>query len=68
MQLELRGGGRSIRVDSRIEGFTQLAERAAAAATAAGVELSAATAANLDALGIGMPTFRGMVNLAESRV
>ncbi len=68
MQLELRGPGRSIRLDSRIEGFTQLAERAALAATAAGVELSAATAANLDALGIRMPAFRGIVHLAESRV
>ncbi len=68
MQLELRGRGRSIRLDSRIEGFNQLAERAALAATAAGVELSAATAANLDALGIRTPDFSGISNLAESRV
>jgi hypothetical protein len=68
MQLELRACGRSIRLDSRIEGFTQLAERAALAATAAGVELSAATATNLDALGIRTPAFNGVANLAESRV
>ncbi len=68
MQLELRGRGRSIRLDSRIEGFTQLAERAALAATAAGVELSPPTAANLDALGIRTPANYGIANLAESRV
>jgi hypothetical protein len=52
MQLELRAGGSHIRLDSRIDGFPALVERAARAAEARGLELSAATAANLEALGV----------------
>jgi hypothetical protein len=55
MQLELRAGTARLRLDSRIEGFPKLAERAARAAEMRGLELSAATAANLEALGIGSP-------------
>jgi hypothetical protein len=55
MQLELSAGSSRIRLDSRIHGFTELAERAARAAEARGLELSAATVANLEALGIEAP-------------
>ena len=54
MQLELRAGGSRIRLDSRIDGFAELVERAARAADARGLEPSAATAANLEALGIAV--------------
>lgn len=64
MQLDLRGGGSVIRLDSRIEGFDALVERSALAAAARGLELSAATAANLEALGIRHPVFSGMVGMA----
>jgi hypothetical protein len=55
MQLKLRAGAARIRLDSRIEGFPKLVERAARAAEMRGLELSTATAANLEALGIGSP-------------
>jgi hypothetical protein len=58
MQLELRSGWSTIRLDSRIDGFTELVERAARAAEARRLELSAATAANLEALGIRPSEFR----------
>ncbi|HEU0155615.1 MAG TPA: hypothetical protein VFQ82_06055 [Stellaceae bacterium] len=53
MQLELRAGRSRVRLDSRIEGFAQVVERAAAAAQARDLALSAATATNLEALGRG---------------
>jgi hypothetical protein len=56
MQLELRAGSARVRLDSRIDGFPTLVERAARAAEMRGLELSAATAANLEALGIGSPS------------
>jgi hypothetical protein len=55
MQLELGVGGRRVRLDSRIDGFDRVVRRAAAAAAARGVELSEATAANLEALGVRLP-------------
>ncbi len=55
MQLGLRAGAARLRLDSRIEGFPKLVERAARAAEMRGLELSTATAANLEALGIGSP-------------
>ncbi|MGH7047888.1 MAG: hypothetical protein ACREE2_16030 [Stellaceae bacterium] len=58
MQLELRSGWRAIRLDSRIEGFRELVERAAIAAAARGLKLSPATAANFEALGIRSPALR----------
>jgi hypothetical protein len=64
MQLELRAGASTIRFDSRIDGFNQLVERAALAAAARGVELSAATAGNLEALGIGRPVYRDLAAMA----
>lgn len=67
MQLELRGGGSVVRLDSRIEGFDTIVERAALAAAARGVELNAATAANLEALGIRHPVFSGIADMAGGR-
>jgi hypothetical protein len=55
MQLELASGGRRLRLDSRIDGFDQVVRRAALAAAARGLELTEATAANLQALGIRLP-------------
>ena len=52
MQLELRSGGSRIRLDSRIEGFGELVEKSARAAETRGLQLNAATAANLAALGV----------------
>jgi hypothetical protein len=52
MQLELGAGRTRLRMDSRIEGFEELARRSVLAATARGVALSQATTANLEALGI----------------
>ena len=55
MQLSLgSAGGRTIRIDSALEGFYNIVERAAAAAGANGVELSAATRANLRSMGIAV--------------
>ena len=52
MQLELRSGRSSLRVDSRIEGFAELVERSARAAEQRGLPLKPATLANLQALGV----------------
>jgi hypothetical protein len=51
MQLVLKGGGRRIAVDSRIEEFAAIATAAARAATALGLALDDSTIANLAALG-----------------
>jgi hypothetical protein len=52
MQLELRSGSAKLRLDSRIEGFTELVEVSARAAAARGLSLSASTLANLQAVGL----------------
>ena len=52
MQLELRSGRSTIRLDSRIEGFGELVEKSAKAAETRGLQLNAATSANLAALGV----------------
>jgi hypothetical protein len=67
MQLELRAGASTIRLDSRIGGFNELVERSALAAAAQGVELTAATAANLEALGIRAPVLSGFAGMAGGR-
>ncbi|MBV8119218.1 MAG: hypothetical protein JO081_04670 [Alphaproteobacteria bacterium] len=67
MQLELRARGASLRLDSRIEGFEQLVEQSARAAAEHGVEISAATAANMEALGIRNPDFCNLPDIAERR-
>jgi hypothetical protein len=55
LQLELRAGRSVLRLDSRIDGFATLVERAARAAEARGLPFDAATATNLRALGISVP-------------
>ena len=55
MQLELGARGRRVRLDSRIAGFDEVVRRAAVAAAARGLELSEATVANLEALGVRLP-------------
>jgi hypothetical protein len=55
LQLELRAGRSALRLDSRIDGFAALVERASRAAEARGLPLDRATAANLRALAVGSP-------------
>lgn len=55
MQLELGSRGARVRLDSRIEGFDQVVQRAAIVAAERGIPLNEATAANLQALGIRLP-------------
>jgi hypothetical protein len=52
MQLELRARRSVIRFDSRIDGFAELVRQSALAAATRRLELSPATAANLEAFGI----------------
>lgn len=55
MHLTLKGGGRSVSVDSSIDGFDTIVEAALDAATRNNLVLSDVTRANLDALGIAPP-------------
>ena len=55
MQLQLGAGRARLSLDSRLDGFEQVARGAASAAAARGLPLSDATAANLQALGIRAP-------------
>jgi hypothetical protein len=50
MQLRLRDARRTIRIDSELEGFAELACHAAREAARRGLSFDAATAANLEAL------------------
>jgi uncharacterized membrane protein len=52
MQMSLKGGGRTIKADSALDGFDAIVSRAAQAAIANGVDLSLATRANLRALDV----------------
>jgi len=52
MQLQLRAGSSTLRIDSHIEGFSELVSAAAAAAETRGLSLDPATSANLQALGV----------------
>jgi hypothetical protein len=60
MQLELRSGWTKVRLDSRIEGFTELVDKSARAARSRGLALNAATLANLAALGVSLHTEPGV--------
>ncbi len=68
MLLSLRAGGAAIRLDSRIADFERLVERAARAAAMRGIEISAATAANLGALGITDPVWQPAPDAAQQVV
>jgi len=52
MDMRLRGAGTRITIDSELDGFLDIARRAARAAVANGLTLSEATRANFRALGI----------------
>ena len=55
MQLAVRSaGGRAVKVDSSLEGFYDIVERAARAAETTGLQLSLATRANLRSMGISV--------------
>jgi hypothetical protein len=54
MELKLRSGRRSLRIDSRLEGFTEVVRQAAAAASQGCVQLEPATVSNLETLGIAI--------------
>lgn len=55
MQLSVgSAGGRTVKVDSALDGFYDIVERAARAAESAGLELSVATRANLRSMGISV--------------
>jgi hypothetical protein len=65
MQLTLRDARRTIRIDSALEDFAELASLAAQEASHRGLALDAATASNLEALGGGnggtrVPPYRGV--------
>ncbi|MDX1515061.1 MAG: hypothetical protein R3174_15095 [Gammaproteobacteria bacterium] len=59
MELELTSGRRSIRLDSRIEGFEHIAAQAARAAAENGLEMDRATLDNFDALGVRLTACGG---------
>lgn len=52
LQLNLKGTGRTMRIESTIEGFAGIVERAVREAERRGVELSPATRSNLKPLGV----------------
>jgi hypothetical protein len=58
MQLRLGAGRSRLSLDSRLDGFDRVVRHAALAAAERGLELSEATAANLDALHIRVPDLR----------
>ena len=68
MQLELRSGWTKVRLDSRIEGFAELVDKSARAATSRGLTFNAATLANLAALGVSLHTERSVRDAAEDPV
>lgn len=53
MELKLRSGRRTLRIDSRLEGFAEIVRQGAAAATDGCLHLDASTLSNLATLGIG---------------
>lgn len=55
MQMQLGAGRARLSIDSRLDGFDVLARQAASVALERGLELSDATAANLQALGVRTP-------------
>jgi hypothetical protein len=61
MTLGLRSRGRSLSIDSHIEGFEGLARLAGDAAVARGLELDAATRSNFAALEVNLPPPAGLV-------
>ena len=54
MQLVLKGDGRTVRIDSRLDGFDDVLRRAAAAAAEADLPLDPVTRANFEAAGVAV--------------
>lgn len=54
MELKVQSGRRTLRIDSRLEGFTEVVRQATAAASGACLHLDATTLSNLANLGIGV--------------
>jgi hypothetical protein len=65
LQLELGAGRSVLRLDSRIDGFAALVERASRAAAARGLPFDAATTANLTALARNAPADRPAIREAR---
>jgi len=59
MELKLRGAGRRLLLDSRIEGFNDIAQRTARVAAQRQLPLTSTTAANFAALGIPLASNAG---------
>lgn len=68
MELKLRSGRRTLRIDSRLDGFTEVVRQAAAAAGGACLHLDTPTVSNLATLGIGEGIGTGIGAVAESRL
>ena len=56
MELELRAGWARVRVDSRLDGFNEVAQRALTAARDRGLEFDPATLTNVRSLGLDIET------------
>jgi len=54
MELKLQSGRRTLRIDSRLSGFTEVVRQAAAAANGACLHLDTSTVSNLATLGVGV--------------
>jgi hypothetical protein len=54
MQLTLAGSGGTVRIDSALDGFAEIAKQAADAARAAGIPLTETTRTNFGALGVAV--------------
>ena len=65
MQLELRSGSSTLRLDSRVEGFTKVVKASTRAAEARGLSLDLATLTNLRALGIELHPGERVLNQTE---
>ncbi|MEQ9812024.1 MAG: hypothetical protein RLO50_04535 [Azospirillaceae bacterium] len=66
MQLRLKGGGRSIAIESSMHGFDQIADRAAEAAFAQRLAISDTTVTNLLAIGVEVPDWADATERAAS--
>lgn len=64
MELKVQSGGRTLRIDSRLNGFTEVVRQAAAAASHACLHLDTSTVSNLETLGVSAGVNVG----AESRL
>lgn len=59
MELKLKSGRRTLRIDSRLNGFNEVVRQAVGAASQACLRLEASTVSNLTTLGISIAARRG---------